>query len=359
VILDGENCWEHYPEGGVPFLRALYRRCTTTLSVRPVMIGQFLEEHPPRDTLPRLFAGSWINHNFSIWVGHEEDNAAWDALHRAREFLIRRGQGEKPVQSSPAAGPRLLTPIEKAWEELYVAEGSDWFWWYGDEHYSAQLGVFDYLFRKHLQNAYTLLGEVPPPELMRAISRHGFRPLYTVPRSFLDVKIDGRLTFFEWIGAGRYTCQNERGTMAEVTPGWIKDLYYGFNLETLLVRVDLDGPARTALEEFEALRVSFVEPAGWDVFIQPGPLGWGNTAGITLELRCNDQHRTAPGLAAGIDRILEIAVPFAALGLNPGQSLAFYVELLQAGQSRDRAPREETIQLQVPAENFELVMWDV
>ena len=30
VILDGENCWEHYPDGGVPFLRALYRRCTQT-----------------------------------------------------------------------------------------------------------------------------------------------------------------------------------------------------------------------------------------------------------------------------------------------------------------------------------------
>jgi alpha-amylase/alpha-mannosidase (GH57 family) len=359
VILDGENCWEHYPEGGVPFLRALYRRCTTTLPVRPVTIGQFLEEHPPRDALPRLFAGSWINHNFSIWVGHEEDNAAWDAVHRAREFLVRRGQGEKLVQSSPAAGSRPLTPVEMAWEELYVAEGSDWFWWYGDEHFSAQLGVFDYLFRKHLQNIYTLLGEAPPPELSRAISRHGFRPLYTVPRSFLEVKIDGRLTFFEWIGAGRYTCQNERGTMAEVTPGTIRDLYFGFNLDTLLVRVDLDGPAHMALEEFEAVRVRFVEPAGWDVFIRPGPRGWGEKVGITIALRSNDQHRVAPGLAAGIDRILEIAVPFAALGLNPGQSVAFFVELLQAGQSRDRAPREETIQVQVPAENFELVMWDV
>jgi len=27
VILDGENCWEHYPGGGVAFLRAVYERC--------------------------------------------------------------------------------------------------------------------------------------------------------------------------------------------------------------------------------------------------------------------------------------------------------------------------------------------
>src|SRR5262249_32645316 len=72
VILDGENCWEHYPEGGVPFLRALYERCTRSQGIRPVQLGEFLEKYPPRDTLPRLFAGSWINHNFAIWIGHEE-----------------------------------------------------------------------------------------------------------------------------------------------------------------------------------------------------------------------------------------------------------------------------------------------
>ncbi len=75
------------------FLRALYRRCTTTPGVRPVTIGDFLERHPPQETLPRLFAGSWIGHNFAIWIGHEEDNTAWDALHRTREYLLKRRRG--------------------------------------------------------------------------------------------------------------------------------------------------------------------------------------------------------------------------------------------------------------------------
>src|SRR5581483_7781273 len=74
VILDGENCWEHYPNGGVEFLRLLYQRCTQTPGVRPVRVGEFLEQHPSPDTLPHLAAGSWINHNFAIWIGHEEDN---------------------------------------------------------------------------------------------------------------------------------------------------------------------------------------------------------------------------------------------------------------------------------------------
>jgi alpha-amylase/alpha-mannosidase (GH57 family) len=113
VILDGENCWEHYPGGGVTFLRELYRRATTTPGIRPVALGAHLEQHPPRDALPHLFAGSWIHHNFAIWVGHEEDNTAWDALHRAREHLRERSQashvpGDKlrqaPAQHLHASG---------------------------------------------------------------------------------------------------------------------------------------------------------------------------------------------------------------------------------------------------------------
>src|SRR5665213_480422 len=187
VILDGENCWEHYPGGGVDFLRALYRRCTTTPGVKPVSVGDYLERHPPQDVLPRLFAGSWISHNFAICIGHEEDNTAWDALHRAREYLLKRGQG--------SGGGGQEDQTQRAWQELYIAEGSDWFWWYGDDHSSAQDALFDYLFRKHLQNIYLLLGDEPPPDLSRPISRRARQHVhYTTPRAFLDVKIDGLAT---------------------------------------------------------------------------------------------------------------------------------------------------------------------
>ena len=263
VILDGENCWEHYPEGGVPFLRALYQRCSRTAGIQPVTIGDFLEKHPPRDALPRLFAGSWISHNFAIWIGHEEDNTAWDALHRAREHLRSRAlSGHIPAEK-----------IRQAWEEIYIAEGSDWFWWFGDDHSSAQDALFDYLFRKHLQNVYLLLGDAFPSDLMRPISRRSQRATYTLPRTFLDVKIDGRQTFFEWISAGRFARQNERGTMAQVTQGPIKEVLFGFTLQALLVRVDFDSPARAALTDYEALRIGFAEPIGWELLIEkPGAL---------------------------------------------------------------------------------------
>jgi alpha-amylase/alpha-mannosidase (GH57 family) len=361
VILDGENCWEHYPGGGVAFLRALYERCCRGPDIRPVKIGAFLEQHPPRDTLPHLFAGSWISHNFAIWIGHEEDNTAWDALHAAREHVRER------ARQGHVAPDRL----GQAWEEIYIAEGSDWFWWYGDDHSSVQDALFDYLFRKHLQNAYQLLGDPPPPELSRSISRRAQRAIHTLPRSFLDVKIDGRQTFFEWVSAGRYTCQNERGTMALATRGPIKELYFGFNLQALLVRVDFDQPAHTALAGFDAVRIGFVEPAGYAALVplardpRSGPAGEAALAGGKLPIlpRAILEHHgkaaEAPDIKVGIDQIFELALPFARLGVTVDQPVHFYVELLEGGQSRDRAPREATINLACPSPDFEQIMWDV
>jgi alpha-amylase/alpha-mannosidase (GH57 family) len=372
VILDGENCWEHYPGGGVAFLRAVYDRCLRTPGVRPVCIGDHLAQHPPRETLPRLFAGSWINHNFAIWVGHDEDNTAWDALHAAREYLDKetrrqgdketRKQGDKESKPNPASAgslspclPVSLSPLERAWEELYIAEGSDWFWWYGDEHSSAQDALFDYLFRKHLQNVYTLLGAEAPPDLGRPIRRRVHRAMHSQPRAFLDVRIDGRYTFFEWVAAGRYVCRNERGTMALATQGPLRELQFGFDLKRLLVRVDCDGPAGAALADFDALRVVFAEPAAYEVVVHDP----GRAIQRAELLRPDGSRGAVAGLEVGVEQIVEIGVPFDALGVAVDAPVQFAVELVDGGQSVDRAPREGVISLVRPSAAFEQIMWDV
>jgi alpha-amylase/alpha-mannosidase (GH57 family) len=358
VILDGENCWEHYPGGGVAFLRALYQRCTSTPGVQPMKIGDYLERHPPADTLPRLFAGSWISHNFAIWIGHEEDNAAWDALHSTRQYLVRKtepaalARGKGSVANT--AGSVTLSPLERALEELYIAEGSDWFWWFGDDHSSAQDALFDYLFRKHLQNVYILLGDPPPPELGRPISRKAQRVHYTMPRAFLDIKIDGRYTFFEWVAAGRYICQNERGTMAMASQGPLEELYFGFNLSLLLIRIDCVRSAKSALADFDVWRVGFVEPPGFEVRVS-------NPGRPDQRAELLRDGVLVPGVepTVGIDQIAELAIPFDALGLAVDQHLQFFVELLRDGQGFDRAPREGAIVLTRPSRDFEQIMWDV
>lgn len=349
VILDGENCWEHYPGGGVSFLRGLYQRCTSAKDIRPWRIGEFLERHPPRDSLPRLFAGSWINHDFAIWIGHEEDNTAWDALHRTREYLKQR-EGDATAVASSAS-----TDFRKAWEEIYIAEGSDWFWWYGDEHSSAQDELFDRLFRKHLQNVYQILGDVPPPDLARPIKlRTHRRAIHTYPLALLDVKINGRTTFFEWASAGRYACINERGTMATGMRGPITNVYFGFNLRDLFVRVDFHAPAREVLPQFDTLRIGFAEPSGWELNVH-----YPARRQQVVRWMHDGTEVSAPGLQVAIDQIVECALGFDRLALGVDQPLQFFVELLEGRQSRDRAPREGTIALRRPSPDFERIMWDV
>jgi hypothetical protein len=342
VILDGENCWEHYPGGGVAFLRELYHRCTTTQGVKSVTIGEFLKHHPPRTSLPKLFAGSWISHNFAIWIGHEEDNTARDALHRTREYLIRR-------QRDGVSGQPLLD----AWREMHIAEGSDWFWWFGDDHSSAQDALFDYLFRKHLQNVYLLLGEEPPAELDRPISRHGHRVQYTKPRALLEVTVDGRYSFFEWVSAGHYCCQNERGTMAMAMKGPLQGLYFGFDLERLLLRIDCEEDAKDALDEVDVLRVGFAEPAGFEVCIElPARVG--------QRARLLHNNTELPAVVeVAIERIVEVAIRFDDLGVGVDEGIEFAVEVITNGQSRDRAPRQGGIRIARPSVDFERIMWDV
>ncbi|UCD18123.1 MAG: hypothetical protein JSV44_04215, partial [Candidatus Zixiibacteriota bacterium] len=124
VIMDGENAWEYFAEDGSEFLNKLYSALASDKQTAIVSFSEAAESIKPIN-LPSVFAGSWINHNFRIWIGHSEDNAAWDALNDARKSL------EKYQKENPDADENRLI---KAWEQFYVAEGSDWCWWYGDDH---------------------------------------------------------------------------------------------------------------------------------------------------------------------------------------------------------------------------------
>jgi alpha-amylase/alpha-mannosidase (GH57 family) len=172
VILDGENAWGGYPDDGRPFLRALYRRLSGDPDVRTVTFGEYLEgdssrgihSHPPDELeeVHDLFTGSWIDElgsapgvDLGTWIGEVEENRAWELLLGAREAVESVGA---TTESHPAALDSLL-----------AAEGSDWFWWYGDDQDSGNDAEFDALFRKHLRGVYAGLGVEPPPELARPL----------------------------------------------------------------------------------------------------------------------------------------------------------------------------------------------
>jgi len=175
VVLDGENAWGSYREDARPFLHALYGLLERDTALETVTFAEYLDGNPARGIASHplekqlkvydLFTGSWIDENGSApgvdlgtWIGEEEENRGWEVLGQARDFLSQVGV---TPQTAPAA-----------FEALYMAEGSDWFWWFGEDQESANDDEFDDLFRTHLKNVYRGLGVQPPAELDRHIVPH-------------------------------------------------------------------------------------------------------------------------------------------------------------------------------------------
>ncbi len=232
IILDGENAWEYYDHNGRPFLRELYRRINESSDsggdLAALTVSEALKLDAPR-TLDHIHPGSWINANFDIWIGSEEDNVAW-------EYLLQARRKFDEVASKVSEDRRAL-----AYEELLIAEGSDWCWWYGPEHISENRIEFDELYRQHLANVYHALGLARPEELSHPILKSGVPHLNQPPLHPIHPVIDGEVTsYFEWIGAGRFQPDNRSGAMHSDEPQ-IRDVYYGVDNDNLYLRLDFDA----------------------------------------------------------------------------------------------------------------------
>ncbi len=159
VILDGENCWEYYPDGGVSFLRSLYQGAVA----RPARSADDRRRLPPRPSArPTPFRGS------SPEAGSATTSRSGSATPKTTAAGMPSIDTRQFLVSESQIGPSRSGHPERAWDEIYIAEGSDWFWWYGDDHSSALDALFDHLFRKHLRNVYTLLGDDPPGSSVHA-----------------------------------------------------------------------------------------------------------------------------------------------------------------------------------------------
>jgi alpha-amylase/alpha-mannosidase (GH57 family) len=170
VILDGENAWEWYrfDNDGKTFQNALYRKLSelyTDGRVITTTVTEYLKGNPKRNIashapkkFPKiewLWPGSWINANYDTWIGESEENQAWEYLLIARQDLDASGLPQPdPKKSAPRSGTKEWY-IYRAWESLYAAEGSDWFWWYGtDQNAPSGERPFDLGYITHLKNIY-------------------------------------------------------------------------------------------------------------------------------------------------------------------------------------------------------------
>ena len=146
VAMDGENAWEYYPNDGRDFLELLYEKISDSKFIKATTIKEYLETHESKSEIKRLGAGSWIYGEFGKWIGNPYKVRAWEWLAEARKEL------ENPKLKLESS------KLDLAWKQMYILEGSDWFWWYGED----PGGAFDKLFRIHLSNFYQLIGKEPP-----------------------------------------------------------------------------------------------------------------------------------------------------------------------------------------------------
>lgn len=333
VVLDGENAWEYYQNDGRDFLIALYEELSSQNDIRCVTVKEFLNDHPPQEEAGNLHPGSWINANFAVWIGHKEKNLSWDYLAKARNALVQF-VGSNPDKASSFE-------VLEAWNEIHIAEGSDWNWWYGDDHSSSCDDEFDRLYRMHLMNIYTILKLDVPEYLKIPIRSREPRPKKE-PSGFITPKIDGLDTnYYEWLNAGYFEPAKLGGAMHQAQ-FFIEKLYYGFGADDLYLRLDLSSEAK-APDLLQKLKVVIDIPSH----------------NRRLEVSLGEELKKLEGdVEVAFDRVFEIRLNFKTfLNALKGEEMTLRVMLEKEKLTIEGIPREGMIRFKVPSEDFESWFW--
>lgn len=326
VILDGENAWEHYPDDGRAFLHAFYAALHAS-RVETVTPSGFLAEGGPVGASPQnlgtiaaLHPGSWIDANFRIWIGSPVKNRAWELLTAARAAVA-------------AAGPNATSAAREA---LFRAEGSDWFWWFGDDFHADEKDLFDRLFRQNLMAAYHAAGLEAPEELAWPVAADGVRARgtsagYAAATALVSPPVDGRQErALHWLGAAVLRGDGSAGSMYEGS-GPIAAARIGFDDTYVYARFEPRG---------DRFRVN----DHWQVVIRLGE--------VVVTVSVDGDTVAASRGEAALDWALDWRATRAALDLEAGEEVACWVAVDSAGITRDRLPREGAVWLEVPDEAF-------
>jgi len=244
IVLDGENAWEYYPNDGKAFLHALYDRLGNTPGIQTVTPSEYIKKFPQQRKIEDLWPGAWFSSDYGTWIGEPEETQAWTLLGKTRKMLA-----DYDLFNRKTAPPEVLN---EALDWMYLAEGSDWFWWYGADQDSGQDEYFDSIFRALQRKVYEALGEPVPDALeVPIIPARAVPPTRGVTGLFSPT-VDGRADpADEWDAAGYYEVRGGAQARAEDV---VTALYYGYDAKHLYFRldarqnwVDLGGPLYAGL----------------------------------------------------------------------------------------------------------------
>ncbi len=351
IALDGENCWENYPNDGNDFRKLLYETLSKDKYINLTTPDDYLKTHTVNYKLNKMATGSWAG-DLSTWIGEKEENDAWDELANARKAVLNH-------KNNPN--------FKEAMETIYAAEGSDWFWWYGSDEDSGGLDAFfDKQFKSDLIRAYTLIGykKLDIPQRLFIINKPAAMPNKAI--GFEKPTIDGKLTTKdEWSKAGMFI-DKESNVMVN-SKDIIKDVYVSRDNNNLYVRVDTNKNTLDLFKNDPTFRIGIYTDKPNAEYSTAFPEDSNSNLGFALSnqfmvktifhrLKCyykkadpNGKWGLAGFLKSfAVGNFLEIRIPFSDIGVKAGQTFNIAVVAESNKKIIDTVPNESVIKVMLP-----------
>ncbi len=341
LALDGENAWETFPDGGETFLCMMYEKILADNRLQTRLMRDYFDEFQGHAPIRHLHTGSWIGGDFDIWIGDAEENQGWEQVKATREFLVK-SLAEKSVPEDKQ---------KEAWMEIYAAEGSDWFWWYGPDFQTDCDFLFDELFRTHLQNVYRLLECSPPPSLDVPIRRRGEITTFISPSAHIEPSFDPKSTgYYDWLGAGAFDIKKQQTAMFQSDR--VGDLIaFGFNANHFFLKFHYSKIPEEIVLLFHS--PTFVKIK---VTTRPSPMLDIHQSEDGVNYRLSDSSC----VRFFVEPSIQIGLPVSLLGWkNDGSKASFTLQVLQGGIEKERYPEKGLIEFYGASHEFELNHWFV
>ena len=358
IASDCENCWENYQNDGRDFLENFYSLIVNDETLETVLISDYIDSDRHKKSLKKIHSGSWIDKTFQYWIGEPEKNKAWALLKKTKDDFEEFAKDNKN-------NPNLAI----AKRELLIAEGSDWFWWYGEPNNSGQDFVFDYMFRERLKNVYLILG-LNYPEYLDTTLIRAIEVPFKHPKRNISPRMDGLISSNDdWYNAGSISMLDgpvfrENKNVDKILFGCDNDnIYFRLHVnkgsgeisfidrinqfyiytrnsvrigERAFIRLisKTDNPYPILLEKFEhELTLTLIKDTLYPIrltsVLHPNMWTLGNPDGIEIIYK----------------EVIDIRIPFEKLGIMPGESVEFFMANTDSGVKNTYIPQEILLSL--------------
>lgn len=363
IAMDGENSWDIYPKDGRIFLEHLYSLINDDKSIKTVLVSDYIKKNKKeRKLLEKVKTGSCMNQEFQLWIAEPAKNLAWEYLVKTRNELMRAAK----------AGELSKEQLQAAKSEIYIAEGSDWFWWYGEPNNSGQDHIFDFMFREHLKNVYNILGKPVPDYLETPLAAFIGKP-FKNPAGKIKPLINGiSRGNTEWQHAG---CIDIPAGPILQENKLFNRIYFGNDDNNLYLRFDINKymmESKESFKEYFSIYIYFKTGSHENT----SPVRTSNKADTMLPVLKDSythevkfaltENRKYPiqfsksvndglwqlnwnhGIRYIRKEILEAAVPFDDLGVNKGESFEFFFIAGCSGVTEEIYPKDIPLSITRP-----------